>query len=63
MAKYLAVEADDVGSLVVKVTAALAANSDYAKLENPHYDGNRRVWTQTIGTGTKPEGAPAASGG
>lgn len=63
MAKYLAVEADDVDSLVAKVTAALAANSGYAKLENPHYDGNRRVWTQTIGTGTKPEGAPAASGG
>lgn len=63
MAKYLAVEADDVDSLVVKVAAAIAANSGYAKLENPHYDGNRRVWTQTIGTGTKPEGAPAASGG
>lgn len=62
MAKYLAVEADDVDSLVAKVAAALAANSGYAKLENPHYDGNRRVWTQTIGTGTKPEGAPAASG-
>lgn len=63
MAKYLAVEADDVDSLVAKVAAALAANSGYEKLENPHYDGNRRVWTQTIGTGTKPEGAPAASGG
>lgn len=63
MAEYIAVEAKDVDTLVTKVTAALAANSGYAKMENPHYDGNRKVWTQTIGTGTKPEGAPAASGG
>lgn len=55
MAEYIAVEAKDVDTLVTKVTAALAANSGYAKMENPHYDGNRKVWTQTIGTGTKPE--------
>lgn len=61
MAKYIAVEAKDVDTLVTNVEAALAANSGYEKMENPHYDGNRKVWTQTIGT--KPKGAPAASGG
>ena len=63
MANYIAVEAKDVDTLVTNVAAALAANSGYEKMENPHYDGNRKVWTQTIGTGTKPEGAPAAAGG
>lgn len=61
MAKYIAVEANDVDTLVVNVAAALAANDGYSKLENPHYDANRKVWTQTIGDGTKPEGAPAAA--